>query len=235
VNNGFLGNSTGGESMNRKTLLIASVLIAVTFSMPFVTPASAAITYSEHISIMGEDIIIIIPDVTPSTGLRITFAHFDGGDHGVRDNMALYLYKGAPQNRWILTAWYSDTDEGYAYIHDLLAGGFQVTKQLKPNELQVRGTTNVIGRWTVPLVSPAVQALGFPEIIVPPGHVTLNQYGDVMTGTVAPVTFPSGFVFTVDWTGYKADGHAVIPEWNLNEQISGAKLNVDATQTAIHQ
>ena len=117
---------------------------------------------------MGDDIIIIIPGVTPATGLKISFAHFDAGDHGVRDNIGLYLWKGAPVNRWMLTAWYSDTDEGYAYIHDLFAGSSAKTQQLQPNELQVRGTTNVIGRWAVPLVSPAIASLGFPEIIVPP-------------------------------------------------------------------
>jgi hypothetical protein len=217
--------------MNKRILGIAVAVLAI--AMLAAPVLAAPITYIEHISIMGEDIIIIIPDVTPATGLRITFAHFDGGDHGIRDNMALYLYKGAPVNRWVMTVWYSDTDEGYAYIHDLLAGS-TLTQQLQPNELQVRGTTNVIGRWTVPLVSPAITALGFPEITVPPGHITLNQYGDVMSGSSTPATFPSGFVFSVDWTGYAATGHAVIPQWNLNQQIAGAKLNVDVTQTATH-
>ena len=103
-------------------------------------------------------------------------------------------------------------------------------EQLKSNELQVRGETNVVGRWSVPLVSPA--AMGFPEITVPPGHITLNQYGDEMTGKQRPVTFPSGFEFSVVWTGYAAEGHFVCPEWHYNEQITGAKINTDATQTA---
>ncbi len=220
--------------MNRKIIMLSIALMGLLCASSYLSPASAVITYSEHISILGDDIIIIIPDVTPATGLRISFAHFDEGDHGIRDNIGLYLYKGAPVNRWIMTAWYSDTDEGYAYIHDLLAGGPQTTQQLQPNELQVRGTTNVIGRWIVPLVSPAIPALGFPEITVPPGHITLNQYGDVMSGSGTPGTFPSGFTFSVEWTGYTATGHVVIPQWNLNQQITGAKLNVDTTQTATH-
>jgi hypothetical protein len=221
--------------MKRKTYLIALLLVSITFSMPFVIPASAATVYTENISIMGDEMFINIPNVSPARTLKISFAHFEGGTHGVRDNIGLYLYvpaSGSTPARWALTAWYSDTDAGYAYISDLLANGKSKTYQLQPNELQVRGTTNVIGRWTVPLVSPAIPSWGLPEIVVPPGHITLNQYGDLMSGSITPVTFPSGFVFKVDWTGYAATGHVVIPQWGLDEQITGAKLNIDTIQTS---
>ena len=105
--------------MRKEVMVIAAALVVVTFSISIISPVFAAVTYTEHIGIMGDNIDIVIPDTDPPIVLRISFVHFDGGSHEIRDNIALYLLpEGAP--RWVMTAWYSDTDEGFAYISELL-------------------------------------------------------------------------------------------------------------------
>ncbi len=220
--------------MHRRVLVTAITLLTAALSiLCVVTPAAfAEIKYVEHIKIMGQNITIIIPGVTLSTGVRFDFAHMDGGTHGIRDSLIVYVYSNAA-NRWIMTAGFSDTEEGFAYISEVYAQPSATFKLLEPNELQVRGTTNVICRWSIPLVVPAI--MGFPEIVIPPGHITLNQYGDASSGTtIVPVPFPSGFRFRVDWNSYNAEGHFVCPELRCNGDIVGANINFDTTQTATH-
>ena len=226
--------------MNRKILVMAMALIACTFSATIVSPAFAEIKYTEHGSVVGEGIQIDVPGFTPATGVRFSFAHFDEGTHGIRDNLGIYLW--APDfpggARWTMTAWISDTDEGAAYIGELMAGGIVKIIQLKPNELQVRGTgdKNAIARWSVPLEVPAVPAFGMPAIIIPPGHITLKGYGDLRTGGSTATYAFSGFTFSTVWSGHNAEGFFVCPEWKYCGPTAGTDPTVrtDVIQTATH-
>jgi len=217
--------------VNKKLLIPTLVFLSVAFSASIVAPAFAEIKYVEHIKIIGKSITVIIPEVTPATGIRFDFVHFDGGSHGIRDSLVVYLFSDRTQ-RWTMTATFPDTDEGFAYASEVYGSPSLKVEQLEPNEIQVRGTTNVIARWSIPLVSPAVPSQGLPEITIPPGHITLNQYGDASSGTtVVPRPFPSGFRFRVDWNSYAAEGQFVCPEWHYNGQVFG-EINLDTTQTA---
>ena len=228
--------------MNRKILVMAMALIACTFSATIISPAFAtAITYTEHGSVVGEGIQIDVPGFTPATGVRFSFAHFDEGTHGIRDNLGIYLW--APNfpggARWTMIAWISDTDEGAAYIGELMAGSNVKIIQLKPNQLQVRGTgdKNAIARWSLPLEVPAVPVFGMPAITIPPGHITLSGYGDLRTGTTGPTYYSwSGFTYSTVWSGHSAEGFFVCPEWHYCGSTAGTDptLRTDLIQTATH-
>jgi hypothetical protein len=209
--------------MNRRIVMLSIALISILFASVYLSPASAAtITWNEHASIVGEGIQVDAPGYTPAEGVRFSFAHFADGDHGIRDNMGVYLYGSVPK-RWLLAAWLSDTDEGYAYISALMAGAKTIVIQVKPNELQVRGMgdNNGIGRWTMPIEIPAVPSIGTPAITIPPGHITLKAYGDLRTGSTPPTLYTwSGYTFSGSWTGHSATGNFVCDEWNYDGATS---------------
>jgi hypothetical protein len=226
--------------MNRKILVMAMALIACTFSATTISPAFAtAITYTEHGSVVGEGIQIDVPGFTPATGVRFSFAHFDRGNHGIRDNLGIYLW--APNfpggARWTMTTWISDTDEGAAYIGELMAGSNVKITQLKPWQLQVCmiGKT-AIAYWTTPLEAPAVPAFGMPAITIPPGCIVLKGYGDLRTGGSTAYYAFSGFTFSTVWSGYSAEGFFVCPKWHYCGPIGGTDptLRTDLIQTATH-
>jgi hypothetical protein len=204
--------------MNRRNIMLSMVLITVLFASLYLSPASAVtITWNEHASIVGEGIQVDVPGYTPAEGVRFSFAHF-AGDHGIRDNMAVYLY-GTVIKKWVMAAWMSDTDEGFAYISAIMTGSQTKLIQVKPNELQVRGMgdNNGIDRWTVPIVIPAVPSFGTPAITIQPGHITLKAYGDLRTGQTPPTLYTwSGYTFSANWTGHSATGNFVCDEWNYD-------------------
>jgi hypothetical protein len=224
---------------NRKILFVTTSLIVVLFASSYFSPASALLTYTEHMNAVGEGIKVVIPGITPESGVQLSFAHYDGGTHGVRDNIALYVYAPNYPNgpRMAMAAWFSDTDQGVAYIGELMSGTNVKIGQLKPWQIQVCRIGKIaMAYWTTPLEAPAVPAYGMPAITVPPGCIVLKGYGDVTSGTIGPNNYAwSGFTFSVAWSGHSAEGYFACPQWDYYGSITGtATLRIDATQTATH-
>jgi len=229
--------------MNRKIMMLNIALMSVLFASTFLSPASAAaINWVEHASIVGEGVQIDVQGYTPEKGVRFSFAHFYEGDHGIRDNMAIYLWS-TTLNRWLVAAWVSDTDEGFAYISALMAGSNVQLKQVRADQVQVRGMgdNNGICRWSVPIEINAVPSMGLPAITIPPGHITLRAYGDLRTNIPATATYYSWsqFYLKAEWTGHSAEGFFVCPEWHYCGATSigtgiDTMLRTELTHTATH-
>jgi len=218
--------------MNKKILTVLIAMVAVTILASTVTPAFAAVVWTENASVVGET-IISVPGKTPENDVRITFAHMNGGDHGIRDNLALYVYMtittpAGPKLIQIVVAWYSDTTQGTEYNGAVMANTETVINQLEPWQLQVYKIGKcAIAIWTVPLeVPPLTITIGAtqvttPAINIPSGCIILNGYGETTPGTTTSQVLPSGYQLITSFNQLSAYGCLICPSWHYIGSTTG--------------
>lgn len=226
--------------MNKKIILSFVVLLSAVTLISSVVPALAEVIWTEHATVVGET-IINVAGKTPADGVRITFAHFDGGNHGVRDNLALYIYvpiptPNGPVTRQVIVAWYSDTVEGVEWNSAIMANTETLVQQLKPCQLQVYklGKT-AIAIWTVTLEVPPLQVLGIetPAVKIPPGMLIIRGDGDISPGSTIGQTLPSGYILSATFDVQNANGLLLVPKWiYLGATTGTTTVKTDFTQTA---
>ena len=245
--------------MNKKGRIFGPVLagfLAVVVLATCITPVFA-VTYTEHASVVGKTGVFNLPggfyQTSPTADpipipVEITVAHYDEGDHGVRDNIMVYFVRPPstqyPSGYRVHVAWYSDTAESSELNAAIMYNPAQskpfptLIDTLKPWQLQIcKIGKTVIAWWTVPLVVPSQIWSGnpvpTPPITIPSGCLILRGYGDSQSSSV-----PGTGRYTSVWTeSYDACGFLMCPSWRRQAFVElntpgDTKVYFDRTYTA---
>lgn len=226
--------------MRENSRLISGPLLAL-FLMALVLTMSIAPTFAadiepwtEHANVVGETVVNIPGGVNQ---VRIVFAHYDWGDHGVRDAIQIYYVQTLPSGVQVamIIGWYSDTCLGVNYAKAMMEGMPCKVEKLKPWQLQVgRVCKTAIALWTVPLEIPELIWTGggkTPAVKIPPGALVLNGYGEKITGIELPRKLPTNIERTAVFSGYNAKAFLVCPEWRYCGSVGGHLTLLDMVKT----
>ena len=229
-----------------------TVFLTVAFLATYVAP-TFALSYTEHASVVGKTGIFNLPGGyydEPTLGMipipvEITVAHYDGGDHGVRDNLMIFFIR--PSGYRVHVAWYSDTEAGSelnaAIMYNYVAKKPMPTliETLEPHQLQIcKIGKTVIAWWTAPLEVPSqswsASPVPTPPITIPPGCLILRGQG---TPTSQDTPYPPGpGNYKSTWTeSYDAYGFLMCPKWRRNAIVKlgtpgDTQVFIDRTYTA---
>jgi hypothetical protein len=217
---------------------MAMILVVIVLAA-CIAPVFATSPYTDHASTVGRVTI----DVPGHPKIGITFAHFDHGDHGAGNSIAVYEPFPPPYNMMIV-AWIRNTESQANWAAELVSGMPAVTPQVRSCQLQV----NRIGKiatvmWTFPIVVPEETWVGptgtyvTPAVTIPPGCLILRGYGSVKTSTEIMGPFKSGWTLTSDGTGYDACATFICPSWHYCGSVGSGSdcfMRMDVTMTATH-
>jgi len=212
------------------------LLLTVIISTVYVAPAFAVDIepWTEHANVVGET-VVAIPGGADQ--VKIIFAHYDWGDHGVRDDFQIYYLRTLPTGAVVpmIIGWYSDTCSGVEYIEVMMEGMPCKVVKLKPWQLQVGRIGKIaIAWWTIPLEVPELTWTGggtTPAVTIPPGALVLKGYGEEITGYEAPRKLPTNIKRSAVYTGYNANAFLACPKWHYFGPVGGDPTIGDILKT----
>jgi hypothetical protein len=217
--------------------LVLALLLTVLISTAYIAPAFAVEPiepWTEHANVVGET-VINIPGGADQ--VKIIFAHYDCGDHGVRDDLQIYYVKILPTGvvAPMIIGWYSDTCLGVDFIEVMMEGMPCKVEKLKPWQLQMLRICKIaIAWWTVPLEIPELTWTGggkTPPVTIPPGALVLKGCGEEITGVELPRKLPTNIKKSAVFTGYNAKAFLTCPEWRYCGPVGGHPTLVDIVKT----
>jgi hypothetical protein len=200
----------GGERMNRKLLLVVSVLVAATILAGSVGSTLAETTCFDH-EYAGMNCVI---DVPGKTLIRLVVYGQMEGDyypmHGYADRVQIQVWTGTA---FKTVVGFEDNPVRSAFSFGLGLGTVEnVVKQGNIQANRDEDTNTNMFFWNVPLVIPATS--NTPAVTLPPGKLFITGFGSLIHSSYPKTAVgPNGWYYSIEADYYKGTASFFCVEW----------------------